>query len=335
MKRALGVILVILATITYPGTASSQAPAPPPAMMDSCADWKSNPLVVRMRRKNAALTDDEVASSTKYWLDQNFWATTDAIQCGRIATPDADIKQDWLTALQAQLAAQQSKVAPGDYSINLLQHDACFTGAANTTCGTRLGGFAVAAWARSASRSCGATLDKYGRTKEAAFRVGFLDWWHAQVDTGDKCETPMRPARCIIGYCWGGDGYKNGIAFRPATELGGSLGRGLGFSDVNGGASFQFTGSVGARLFFLDDALDVHASFGVATATATSSSGTGTAGSAGQSHGFFVLAPGVGIWNGLFSVNYIHTMDPFAGQGSGNGVGIFADTAAIERFLGR
>lgn len=308
-----------------PTPLAQPAPLAAPATAAAC---KSNALVDQLVQQ--ALTDTQAGQATSAWLSQDFRDAHDAIRCHK---QSGKLPLDRLIGLEGQLAKIETSLSPASYTLTVLKDDECFNkNNRGAECQTRLAGFARAAWTFSNEYTCGATMARFNKTKVAEFRVGFADWWKTHMDQNDKCEPPPKPTRCIVGWCWGGDDqYKHGVSLRTALELGGTLGKGLGFSDQNGGATFQFTGSVGTRLFFFHDTFDLHASFGIATSTSSSTTGSGSSGA--QSRGFLVLSPGVGFWHGLFSVNYIHTFDPFGSQGSGNGLGVFADTVAIERVV--
>ena len=333
------VITTLAILLSIPFDAAAQPGGAPPAPGAGC---KSNLLVNRLLHPppppiptespnpppTPTLTDAVVSQITSSWLTQNFEEAREAIRCHKSAAADNNIL-DRLIGLEGQLAKIEAEINPGSYSLSVLREDECFNGNINDPqCQSRLAGFARAAWAFHNRYTCGGSMSLLAQNRLAPFRVGFVDWWRAKVDPREECEAPPKPTRCLVGWCWGGDDqYKYGIALRPALELGGSLGKGLGFSDVNGGATFQFSGSIGARFFFFHDAVDLHASFGIAASSSSSSS------PGDQARGFLVFSPGVGLWNGLFSVNYIRTFDPFTSLGSGNGIGIFADTVAIERVV--
>ena len=321
-----------------PGTASPIAPEPRttpltgPSSTPLGARNCENPLVQLQLTETAPLATTDLFSATWFWHTQDFSAAhNDIAQC---APTKSKADHARLAALDRTLAELEESVAPNHYRVAFLQADACYNG--GDVCDTRLAGFAQAARKRQdPSLSCWAALAALNGTP-GPFRSGFADYWKAQ-DPQAECDRPPTPTRCLVAWCFGGlgDPYEYGLALRASIELGVPLGAGLGFSESTGGVTFQVSGSLGVRFFFFDDAWDVHGGLGIAGAAASSprdtSAGSEDTSTSNEGHGFLVVSPGFGFWNGLFAVNYIHTFDPFTSLGSGNGVGIFVDATAVER----
>jgi len=280
----------------------------------------------------------DLASITFKFRTQDFAEAHAALQWG---DRKGHLAPGVFQAFDEAIADVEARIDAKNYDSSSLQDDFCYRNIGDPRCTSRLAGFAAAAFALNVKTyACGTGLVEYGSNKSGAFQAGYVEWWKVNGTNVDRpCVPPTRPPRCFVAWCFGGnDGYKYGVALRPSVELGGTFGSGLGFSSESGGASFQFSGSVGARFFMFDDAIDLHFGFGIAASTANSEASSNMnsspAGAANSTKGFLVMSPGLGVWNGLFGINYIHTFDPFtSGRGTGNGVGISADVASVERII--
>jgi hypothetical protein len=224
-----------------------------------------------------------------------------------------------LANLRSIVSKIASTVSASTYSRARLEGDACFKEDTGADCDSRLGGFALAAYALKTTQECWVAIRDAG-TKSEGFRAGYFDYWKEAGPADAKCLPPPTPVRCKIAVCW--DNNRVGIGLRTAVELGGTFGSGLGFGEDRA-ASFQFQGTIGFRAFFLSDLIDAHGAFGIGANPSSDVEGDAS---------FLVLALGPGFWNGLAGVHYLHTFDPFdGGRGSGNGVAIYADLGSLDR----
>jgi hypothetical protein len=244
-------------------------------------------------------------------------------------------EREKLAALVAKLELALQAIAPDRYKLGrpaLENKNECLDDPYDDACSDRLDGFAAAAHNLSSGWACWRLLTALKR-KGPQFRQGYLDWWHKHANASDKCEQPPRPPRCLIAKCWGGDsGYRFGVAFRPAVQLGATFGDGLGFSDEKADFAGQFSGSLGLRSFFWDDAVDLHLGLGIGTSSAKSAPATEEATGASKTQAFLLFQVGIAAWNGIAGVSYLRTMDPRSGgPDDGHGISLFVDAAAAER----
>jgi hypothetical protein len=230
---------------------------------------------------------------------------------------------DALGGVETQLAALVSTAEPTTYPPGrFLVPDACYKPTLAPECDHRLGGFAVAAFERANGYECWEGVEN----RNGEFVDGYIAWWKRHADPtmdAKKCVPPPMPARCFVAYC--SPHYKTGVAFRPSADIGTTAGKGLGFND--GKLAAQLAGTVGARFFWWSDAVDVHSALGIATSS--------TSGDGKNASPYLLLHAGLGFYNGLFAISYMHTFDPFenfpAGSRSGDGVSIYVDAAAVQR----
>ncbi len=139
------------------------------------------------------------------------------------------------------------------------------------------------------------------------------------------CAQPEAPGRCKRGFCW--VDYSWGLEIQPLADLGFAIA--LNDSDfgfkTDTSAALQAQIGIKARLFLLDDRVDVHALFGATNARRKLDSVTGTTEEA------LGLATGVGVgfWEGIIGVNTLLVFDPTTWD-NGWGLSFFVDPISIQ-----
>jgi hypothetical protein len=213
---------------------------------------------------------------------------------------------------------------------NALRASECWENPKAAACDSRFGGFSAAAQNRLARKECWESLYKLGETRGTQFRAGYLDWSKKHVPS-PVCEKPPTPPRCLVAWCSISNKY--GLGFRPAIQLGGTFGDGLGFAKRDGAFAGQLSASLGLRFFFASDKLDLHAGLGIGTSTASVATVEGE--SNDKTAAFLLTQLGVGAYNGMFGAAWLHAFDPRGGGGHGNGVSLFVDAVAVERLVSK
>lgn len=329
----------VCAQATIPDPQPPQVAAPASINAEAMAASRPDPktLIDSWVSAQPPMTADMLAEELPMYFadDVRMWAPEIVEQYA--AEPNLERRQR-LKALQDALELALAKVSPERYTPNsarMQQFNTCYTDPYQGVCNDRLAGFSVAAANLNDEKPCWKLLNKLQRSTGSSFRDGYLDWWHRHKDQSDKCENP-EPARCKVGWC--SDGYETGVSFRPAVQLGATFGEGLGFSADDATVAAQFSGSLGARVFFFNDAIDVHTGIGIGTSSSDAPD-SGTEAPAGgdtdsKTAAFILFQVGVGIMKGFFGISYIRTVDPRkGGPDPGNGLSLFVDAAAVERLV--
>lgn len=196
-------------------------------------------------------------------------------------------------------------------------------GLKNPRCDEKIDGYAYAAYWMSQATRCWKILDKMLLIKEIAFRASVQEYYEYHQGK-NACVKPEPAARCQVGYCWGAED-EFGLVFRPAVEISGGTGTGLGFANKNS-LGFTLNASIGARLFFMKDRIDIRGSIGVASIPLSDSED--------GSQSALLLSPGIGFYNGIFGISGLFLLD-FGGQErAGKGLGISVDLAAFKNVVG-
>jgi hypothetical protein len=199
----------------------------------------------------------------------------------------------------------------------------------NPKCNSRIDGYAYAAYWLSRFDKCWYILQGIGTNKSKVFRTSVREYFEVHQEK-DMCIKPAEPPRCQKpAYCWGPD-QTIGVAFRPAVEFAAGAGKGLGFDESNN-VGFTLSASLGARVFFLSDKIDIRLGLGVA-AIPSASGDTSTDMMTGdkKSRSAFLLAPGFGFFNGLFGISAIFLFDPSGDDKTGKGLALTLDVVAIK-----
>lgn len=199
----------------------------------------------------------------------------------------------------------------------------------NVRCDSKIDAYAYAAYWMNHQNRCWKLLENMRFAKGFEFRSAVQEYLEYHQGK-EACVRTSPPARCQLAYCGGAD-YGYGIAFRPSVEFAGAAGTGLGFQDHNN-VSFSLAASLGARVFFLDDKVDVRLGFGIA-ALPIGDAPTDTS-TERKSRSAFLISPGIGFFNGLFGLTGIFLIDPGGHDRAGKGIGLTLDVVAIKNLTG-
>jgi hypothetical protein len=338
VQAVFGIVVTVGAIVFGDAPALAQAPANPEAAAPDAAPTASETT------RSTPMIEQRIAG----WIDAAEAPTPELIASalGGLSTTDFQAYRESLEAAIRRETAltrlDRAKLVLGNFYLALqklepvayppestaFRSSTCWNRPHSTPCDSRFGGFSAAARNRVDGKECWESLETLGRTKGVQFRVGYVDWWKKHVEPNESCEKPPTPARCLVAWC---PSYKYGLGFRPSIQLGGTFGDGLGFTKEDAKFAGQLSASLGIRFFFFSDALDVHGGFGIGTSTASVATADG--GSEDRTAAFLLSQLGIGAFNGMFGLAWLHSFDPRSGGGSGNGISVFVDAVAVERLV--